>query len=203
MMGTGTAAVRKRNPVYPANAHSDNQNPACLQRSLTLRNASSRLVLDYRFVEVPNGSWKFPDTQPVSWFEQSERIEVRKAYRIWLSFATTLAITCALACHQNKVEAPSPTPTGNAKTGTDIQNTVVHDRAVEAVIWGMPAVNYDRMYQAMVSQTHGSYNQIVYWSKLPSWKNQLLTPNPDSIYVMPFFNTREAGPMVLEIPARG
>ena len=26
-------------------------------------------------------------------------------------------------------------------------------------------------------------------------------PNPDVIYVMPFFGTKEAGPMVLEIPA--
>ena len=42
-------------------------------------------------------------------------------------------------------------------------------------------------------------NQIVYWSDLPSWKNQTLTPNPDAVYLMPFFNTR-AGPMVLEIP---
>ena len=42
-------------------------------------------------------------------------------------------------------------------------------------------------------------NQIVYWSRLPSWKNQTLTPNPDAVYLMPFFNTR-TGPMVLEIP---
>ena len=37
------------------------------------------------------------------------------------------------------------------------------------------------------------------WSRLPSRKNQTLTPNPDAVYLMPFFNTR-AGPMVLEIP---
>jgi hypothetical protein len=27
-----------------------------------------------------------------------------------------------------------------------------------------------------------------------------LTPNPDVIYLMPFFNTKDAEPMVLEIP---
>ena len=43
-------------------------------------------------------------------------------------------------------------------------------------------------------------NQIVYWSRLPDWKNQTLTPNPDVIYLMPFFNTKDVGPMVLEIP---
>jgi hypothetical protein len=38
-------------------------------------------------------------------------------------------------------------------------------------------------------------NQIVYWSHLPDWKIQTLTPNPDVIYLKPFFNTKEAGPM--------
>ena len=33
-----------------------------------------------------------------------------------------------------------------------------------------------------------------------SWKNQTLTPNPDTIYLMPFYNTKDVGPMVLEIP---
>ena len=46
-------------------------------------------------------------------------------------------------------------------------------------------------------------NQIVYWSRLLDWKNQTLTPNPDVIYAMPFFDTCEVGPMVLEIPPAG
>jgi hypothetical protein len=32
------------------------------------------------------------------------------------------------------------------------------------------------------------------------WKNQTLTPNPDVIYLMPFFNTKGVGPVVLEVP---
>ncbi len=46
----------------------------------------------------------------------------------------------------------------------DIGRRTVERRAVEAVIWGMPAVNTDLMYQAMVRQTQGAWNQIVYWS---------------------------------------
>src|SRR6516164_8544496 len=84
-------------------------------------------------------------------------------------------------------------------TPRELAEHALQRRAVEAVIWGMPAVNYDLMYQAMVRQTHGDFNEIVYWSRLPSWKNQTLTPNPDAVYLMPFFNTR-SGPMVLEIP---
>jgi hypothetical protein len=75
----------------------------------------------------------------------------------------------------------------------------VHRRAVEAVNWGIPAVNFDRMYQAMAG-IGGAFNQIVYWSGLPDWKNQTLTPNSDVIYFKPFFSTKEVGPIVLEIP---
>jgi hypothetical protein len=82
----------------------------------------------------------------------------------------------------------------------DLARRAIERRAVEAVIWGMPAVNLDLMLQAMIGGAHGKPNQIVYWSRLPDWKNQTLTPNPDVIYLMPFFNTRDAGPVVLEIP---
>jgi hypothetical protein len=73
-------------------------------------------------------------------------------------------------------------------------------RAAEAVIWGMPVVNFDLMLQAMIGSAKGKPNQIVHWSRLPDWKNQTLTPNPDVIYLMPFIDTRDVGPMVVEIP---
>jgi hypothetical protein len=84
-------------------------------------------------------------------------------------------------------------------TAEDLTRRTIARRAVEAIIWGMPAVNYDLMYQAVV-RSKGAFNQIVYWSGPLNWKNQTLTPNPEGIYFMPFINTKDAGPMVLEIP---
>src|SRR5580704_1118635 len=84
----------------------------------------------------------------------------------------------------------------------DLARRTVERRAVEAVIWGIPAVNYDLMLQAAIG-AQGKANQVVYWSRLPDWKNQTLTPNPDVIYLMPLFDTKDVGPMVLEIPAAG
>jgi hypothetical protein len=75
----------------------------------------------------------------------------------------------------------------------------VERRAVEAMIWAMPAVNADLMLQAMQSSTKAKVNEIVYWSKPVNWKNQTLTPNPDSIYFMSFWNVKD-GPVVIEIP---
>jgi hypothetical protein len=60
-------------------------------------------------------------------------------------------------------------------------------------------VNFELMYQAMVREIKGGFNQMVYWSRLPDWKNQTLTPNTDVIYLMPFFDTQN-GPIVIEIP---
>jgi hypothetical protein len=89
--------------------------------------------------------------------------------------------------------------TSQTFSADELARRTIERRAVEAVIWGMPAVNYDLMRQAAIHEAKGAENQIVYWSQLPSWKNQTLTPNPNTVYLMPFFNTR-AGPMVLEIP---
>ena len=85
----------------------------------------------------------------------------------------------------------------------DITRRAIERRAVEAVNWGMPAVNTDLMIQEMLTKTAGRMNQVVYWSRPLDWHNQLLTPNPDSIYILAFFNTKDVGPVVLDIPAAG
>jgi hypothetical protein len=64
----------------------------------------------------------------------------------------------------------------------------------------MPAVNRDLMYQAMLRETKAKENQMLYWSRLLDWKNQTLTPNTDVIYLTPYFDTKEVGPVVMEIP---
>jgi hypothetical protein len=94
-------------------------------------------------------------------------------------------------------------PAESQRTSVELAERTIQRRAVEAVIWGMPVVNFDLMYQAGVRTRGAGWNQLVYWSRLPDWKIQTLTPNPDAIYLSPFLNTQDAGPMVLEIPAAG
>jgi hypothetical protein len=97
---------------------------------------------------------------------------------------------------------PSKTQEEITPTPGELSNHALYRRAVEAVNWGLPAVNFDRMYRAMVNDAKGAFNQIVYWSRLSDWKDQTLTPNPnpDVIYLIPFINTKDVGAMVLEIP---
>ena len=82
----------------------------------------------------------------------------------------------------------------------DLSRRNVERRAVEAVIWGMPAVNTDLMLQEMLTKTSGKMNQVIYWGRPLDWHNQTLTPNPDAIYFMAFFNTKDVGPIVFDIP---
>jgi hypothetical protein len=89
------------------------------------------------------------------------------------------------------------------QSADDLARRIVERRAVEAVNWGMSAVNYDLMLQEMLNKTGGRVNQVIYWSRPLDWHNQTLTPNPDAIYFMAFFNTKDAGPIVVEVPAAG
>jgi hypothetical protein len=88
---------------------------------------------------------------------------------------------------------------GPPSNPAELAGRALHRRAIEAVIWGMPAVNYELMRRQML-KLGGAPNQIVFWSRPVGWKNQTLTPNPDTIYFMPFFNTKDVGPVVLEVP---
>ncbi|MBK1867994.1 DUF1254 domain-containing protein [Taklimakanibacter albus] len=99
----------------------------------------------------------------------------------------TVLMLCALATNTE------------AASSDDLARRAVERRAVEAVIWGMPAVNTDLMLQEMLRKTTAKTNEIVYWSRPVNWKNQTLTPNPDAIYLMSFWNVKD-GPIVIEIP---
>lgn len=91
-------------------------------------------------------------------------------------------------------------PFAQTFTAEGLSRRTIERRAIEAAIWGMPAVNTDLMRQEMLRKTQGKVNHILYWSRPADAKNQTLTPNPDAIYFMCFYNTKEAGPIVVEIP---
>jgi len=116
--------------------------------------------------------------------------------------ATRLAAASALVAEA--ALAPSPasaqtSPSAQTQSPQDLARRQIERRAAEAVIWGMPAVNYDLMLQEMLGKTAGKVGEVIYWGRPLDWKNQTLTPNPDALYFMAFFNTKE-GPVVLDLP---
>jgi len=102
--------------------------------------------------------------------------------------------------------APAPAPAAAPEhaatmfTVAQLNEREINRRGVETVIWAMPAVNYDLMRQEMIDATEGEVGQVIFWGKPLSWHNQTLTPNPDTLYFMGFFDLKNSGPMVIEIP---
>jgi hypothetical protein len=102
---------------------------------------------------------------------------------------------------ERMVEGGTKSLTRADHSAADLKTRTIHRRAIEAAIWGIPIVNSDQMFQSFVRNGKGGINRIAYWSHLPDWRNQTLTPNPDAVYFMPFFSTKDVGPIVIEIPA--
>ena len=100
-----------------------------------------------------------------------------------------VALLATVMASPASAQAPSP---------GDLSARGIERRAVEAVIWGMPAVNCDLMLQEML-RLGGKVGQVIYWARPLDARNQTLTPNPDVLCFMAFFNTQD-GPIVLDLP---
>jgi hypothetical protein len=85
-------------------------------------------------------------------------------------------------------------------TSKELANRTRYRRAVDAVIWGLLLVGEDAVKQAAFRDGKANYNDIVWWPKGGGWKNQSPTPNVNTRYMYFFINTRQDGPVVVDIP---
>ncbi len=84
----------------------------------------------------------------------------------------------------------------------NIQERMKHRRAVEAVVWSMPLINFMAMRDGLKRDAGVELNNVAYNSRVQNWKLQITTPNNTTPYIMIFWNL-EDGPMVIDIPASG
>ena len=82
----------------------------------------------------------------------------------------------------------------------ELHKRTVERRAVDAVIWGVPLVGEDACKQASFRDGKATYNDIVWWPKGGGWMNQSPTPNVNTRYMYFFCNTKQDGPVVVELP---
>lgn len=126
---------------------------------------------------------------------------MKRNLRILTTFIIAVLLFTGIGCGQrDKRDSLASTSTqAQAESPSAINNVVIRSRAVQAIIWGMPAVNYDLMLHEMLTKTTGKVGQVIYWGRPLDYHNQTLTPNPDALYFMVFFNTKD-GPVVLDLP---
>src|SRR5271169_3737871 len=85
-------------------------------------------------------------------------------------------------------------------TSEELNRRTIERRAVDAVIWGVPIVSLDMMRQAYFRDGKAEYNDIIWWPKGATWKNQSLATNTIVRYIYFFSNTNKNGPVVFELP---
>jgi len=78
--------------------------------------------------------------------------------------------------------------------------TTLHRRAVEAAIWGIPAVSMRSAINATKRDLGGDWNDVVYFSKPMVARHGFLTANNQTPYVISSINTKN-GPVVVDVPA--
>ena len=72
------------------------------------------------------------------------------------------------------MSAQSAAKTDQTLSSTELTERAIYRRAVETVIWGMPAVNAELMYQAMAN-AKADFNQLTYWSRPVTSKSDSYT----------------------------
>jgi len=112
-----------------------------------------------------------------------------KHYRILQALLITGISIFALATAQAAAETLELNP----------QEQMIHRRAVEAAVWGMPIEGTRGLLLAARSDLGADWNDIIYFTKPMESRHGFLTANNQVPYVVASLNTKD-GPLVLEVP---
>jgi hypothetical protein len=122
-----------------------------------------------------------------------------------------VVIACACLCGCKNPEQQAPTPASSSqyefKTGyptkesaTALNDELLSQRATQAYLWALPAVNLMAMKEGSEKAFGAGYNIFPVWKKRLDAKTLVTTPNSDVIYAMSYIDVGKDGPLVIEIP---
>ncbi|HEU5181969.1 MAG TPA: DUF1254 domain-containing protein [Candidatus Polarisedimenticolia bacterium] len=118
-----------------------------------------------------------------------------------LLVAAAVVACAATAMLQAAPAAKPPRKAPPPPAGPDPARRSFERRAVEAAIWGMPAVSM-AAFRKSLPGIGAEANQVIYFSKPLEPRHELLTANNNTPYVFSVLDTR-SGPVVLEVPPAG
>jgi hypothetical protein len=84
-------------------------------------------------------------------------------------------------------------------SATELADRTLRRRAVEATIWGMPAVSMAAIRASLSRDLDADLGDVIYFSNVMEPRHEFLTANNQTPYVFTFFDLRR-GPMVLDVP---
>jgi hypothetical protein len=81
-----------------------------------------------------------------------------------------------------------------------LNDELLLQRATQAYLWALPAVNLMAMKEGSEKAFGAGYNVFPVWKKRLDAKTLVTTPNSDVIYAMAYVDVGKDGPLVIEIP---
>lgn len=89
-------------------------------------------------------------------------------------------------------------PAGPA--ASQLRNSLVFIRAVEAYLVHMPPVSWLHVWRGMIEAGAAKPNQVVIWESLMDSASLVLTGNTETIYGLASLDLKRDGPVVIEVP---
>jgi hypothetical protein len=120
--------------------------------------------------------------------------------KIIFNVIITIAALALMSCDQQQHSNNATSNSQNVFSSEELNQRMLERRALDAVIWGLPLVSEDAVKQAYFRDAKANYNDIVWWPKGGGWKNQSPTPNVNTRYMYFFINTKQDGPVVVDLP---
>lgn len=87
------------------------------------------------------------------------------------------------------------------ETISTLRDELFFQRAVQAYLWSLPAINIWAMKEGSEKQFGSGYNVLPIWQNRIDAKTLVTTPNFDVVYAMGYLDLDEHGPLVVEAPS--
>ena len=88
----------------------------------------------------------------------------------------------------------------SAASAEALRDELVFQRAVQAYLWSVPAINIWAMKEGSERQFGSGYNVLPIWQDRIDAKTLVTTPNFDVVYAMGYLDLDKYGPLVVEAP---
>jgi len=85
-------------------------------------------------------------------------------------------------------------------TATKVQDYIDTSRGVDAFLRGIPGASLQGLVQGGADLGADANGKVLIFDKLMDSKAIFLTANTSTLYILPYINTKEEGPVVVEVP---
>jgi hypothetical protein len=128
-----------------------------------------------------------------------------------LALAATLGLTaCTPPAQQNREASPShydqlaslpyvESYPSKQDIGT-LKQELLFQRGVQSYLWSLPVLNMYGMKEGSEKTFGKGYNVLPIFKERLNAKTLITTPNSDVIYALGYLDTKDDGPMVIEVP---